>query len=269
MNQSRITFSVVVPVYNEADNVAPLAGEIMAALADRSDYEIIFVDDGSDDGTGARLDTLAQEHARFRALHHRDNCGQSAGIWSGVGHARGAWIVTLDGDGQNDPADIPALLARAFGGGGPPPGLAMVAGVRAKRADNWVRRLSSRVANRIRSRLLRDDTPDTGCGLKVFRRDAFLALPFFDHMHRFLPALIQRGGGQVVHVEVSHRPRQTGESKYGLGIRSRLWAGILDLLGVMWLQRRAVWPEVTEAGSDGPGPAAAMDRGDAENKDEA
>jgi len=256
--------SVVVPVYNEAGNVEPLAAEIVAALdpiagADRGGggYEIIFVDDGSSDGTRERLRALRRTLPQLRVLRHRRNCGQSAALRTGVAAARGAWIVTLDGDGQNDPADLPRLLA-ALGAPQAPENLAMVAGVRARRRDPWIRRVGSRLANRVRARLLGDDTPDTGCGLKLIRRDAYLAMPYFDHMHRFLPALAQRDGGAVVHVGVSHRPRRSGASKYGFGVANRLWAGIVDLVGVMWLQRRAVRPaleaeEAEEAEEDDGG----------------
>lgn len=257
--------SVVVPVYDEAANVAPLAAEIVAAL-DRvagaapggGGYEIIFVDDGSSDGTGEALRALRRTLPQLRVLRHRRNCGQSAALMTGVAAARGAWIVTLDGDGQNDPADVPRLLA-ALGAPEAPENLAMVAGVRVHRRDPWIRRAGSRLANGVRARLLGDDTPDTGCGLKLIRREAYLAMPYFDHMHRFLPALVQRDGGAVVHVEVSHRPRRSGASKYGLGVGNRLWAGIVDLVGVMWLQRRAVRPvvEADEVEEDDGGDADA------------
>ena len=234
--------SVVVPVYDEQGNVGPLIEEIVAALGKDGDYEIIFVDDGSRDATVAELNALCRQHRQLRVVEHSANYGQSAALHSGIAAATGDWIATLDGDGQNDPADIPTLLQRLSAA---PAGsdLVMVAGVRRKRRDNWLRRASSRLANRIGARLLKDDTPDTGCGLKLFRRDAFLALPAFNHMHRFLPALIQRHGGTVEHVDVNHRPRHAGRSKYGLGINSRLWVGIADLIGVMWLQRRPLAPK--------------------------
>lgn len=231
--------SVVVPVYNEAGNVVPLAEEIAGALDGRIDYEIVFVDDGSDDATGEALAALGRRMPCLHMRRHGVNCGQSAALWTGIRAARGAWIATLDGDGQNDPADILTLLevARADDA---PDGLVMVSGVRVRRQDNWLRRLSSRLANRVRAALLHDDAPDSGCGLKLFRRDAYTALPTFDHMHRFLPALMQRDGGAVVHVAVNHRPRLSGTSKYGFGIGSRLWVGVVDLIGVMWLRRRAL-----------------------------
>ncbi len=231
--------AVVVPVYNEQDNVAPLAREICAALAGL-DFEIVFVDDGSTDGTAAALLALRSEMPALRAVRHRRCCGQSAAIATGVKSARASFVATIDGDGQNDPADIPALLQRLREAADPD--LLMVAGLRAKRRDTWVKRISSRIANRVRAGLLGDATPDTGCGLKVFTRAAFLDLPRFDHMHRFLPALMLRRGGSVVSVPVNHRPRARGVSKYGT--LDRLLVGITDLLGVMWLQKRGKVPVV-------------------------
>ena len=230
--------SVVVPVRNEAANIAPLIVEIRATLVGVA-HEIVYVDDGSDDGTEDALRAAAKDGA-LTVLRHRTGCGQSAAILTGVRAARGRWIATLDGDGQNDPADIPALLARAQVPGGPAP--LLVAGHRTRRQDSRLKRMSSRAANAIRARMLGDATPDTGCGLKVFERAAFLALPAFDHMHRFLPALFIRAGGQVVSVPVGHRPRTRGASKYGT--LDRLWVGIFDLVGVAWLQRRWRRPEV-------------------------
>lgn len=237
--------SVVVPVKNEAENIEPLIREIVAALAGRVEYEIVYVDDGSDDATPGELARLAGELPQLRTIRHRRSCGQSTAVTTGTMAARFPWIATLDGDGQNDPADIPALIAR-LQTATPGENLRMLAGWRSKRQDTWLRRLSSRVANRVRSNLLGDHTPDTGCGLKLFHRDTFLRLPYFDHMHRFLPALIQRQGGRVESVQVSHRPRERGTSKYG--VHNRLWVGIVDLFGVIWLMRRARLPEVV------PGP---------------
>jgi dolichol-phosphate mannosyltransferase len=233
--------SVVVPVKNEAENIEPLMREIVAALGGLDAFEILYVDDGSTDATLAELKRMAGEIPRLRIVRHRMACGQSTAISSGVGAARFDWIATLDGDGQNDPADIPRLLAR-LAQARPEDNLHMLAGWRTRRQDNWLRRLSSRVANGVRSALLGDATPDTGCGLKVFSREAYLRLPYFDHMHRFLPALVQRHGGRVESVAVNHRPRERGTSKYGLN--NRLWVGIVDLLGVMWLIRRARRPEI-------------------------
>jgi dolichol-phosphate mannosyltransferase len=228
--------SVVIPVCNEQDNVLPLAREIHAALAGRYSFETIFVDDGSTDGTArAVVEARSSGMPEIRLLSHATRSGQSAAVATGVRHARAAWIATLDGDGQNDPADIPRLLdaARATDR----PRLRLVMGNRTTRRDTWLRRLSSRVANGVRGSLLKDGTPDTGCGIKVFDRAVFMDMPRFDHMHRFMPALFQREGYEVVSVPVNHRERTRGKSKYGL--HNRLWVGIVDLFGVMWLIRRA------------------------------
>jgi glycosyltransferase involved in cell wall biosynthesis len=228
---SSAPISVVVPVKDEAGNVGPLAREIAAALAGES-HEILFVDDGSTDGTGAALAALKSEIPQLRALRHGRNLGQSRGIRTGVQAARGDIIVTLDGDGQNDPADIPKLLAALRA----EPAVAMVSGVRVKRQDSASRRWASRMGNGFRSALLGDGASDTGCGLKAFRRTVFLDLPYFDHIHRFLIALVLREGWQVRYVPVNHRPRLTGASKYtNFG---RLLVSVQDLLGVRWLQRR-------------------------------
>lgn len=238
--------SVVVPVYNEVENIELLHDEIGQALEGVCDFEMLFVDDGSTDGTLEKLQAVAQKSPRLRVIRHINNAGQSAAIITGVRYARSEWIATLDGDGQNDPADIPRLLAvhdQALERSDEQVAV-MYAGYRKKRNDNWLKRFSSRGANAIRSRILHDRTPDTGCGLKLFKRDAFLALPRFDHVHRFLPALIQRDGGRVDIVEVHHRARIKGSSKYGF--HNRLWVGIVDLIGVAWLQRRQVQVETTE-----------------------
>ncbi|TCZ64321.1 glycosyltransferase family 2 protein [Roseicella aquatilis] len=234
-----LPLSVVIPVRNEAPNIAPLVAEIEAVLAGTR-HEIIYVDDGSTDDTAAALRAVAVA-APVRFLRHRQSCGQSAAVVTGVKAARGTWIATLDGDGQNDPADIPRLLARAEREGG----VILVAGHRVTRRDSWVKRRSSRIANAVRARLLRDDTPDTGCGLKVFPRALFLDLPHFDHMHRFLPALVLRQGGRVVSEPVNHRPRTRGASNYGT--LDRLAVSLFDLVGVAWLQRRWKRP-VVDAG---------------------
>lgn len=227
--------SIVIPVFNEAENIEMLAGEIREALDGKFEYEVLFVDDASSDETPQILQRLRKEYPRFRNLRHLRNSGQSTAVWNGVKAARAEWVATLDGDGQNDPADIPKLMEE-MRRNGDTENLWMIAGHRQKRQDSWLKRFSSKVANRVRTRLLNDATPDTGCGLKLFSRTAFLELPYFHHMHRFLPALIQRHGGSTRSVVVNHRPRQRGVSKYGL--HNRLWVGIVDLFGVRWLQRR-------------------------------
>jgi dolichol-phosphate mannosyltransferase len=227
--------AVVVPMFNEADNVEPLVDEVAAALASLGPCELVVIDDGSTDDTAERLAAARGRVPWLRVLRHRRRSGQSAALVTGIKAARAGVIVTLDGDGQNDPADIPRLMA-VFEGDAAPRTL-MVAGHRASRRDPWIKRLSSRLANAVRAGLLGDATPDTGCGLKVFARPAFLDMPRFDHMHRFLPALMLRQGGRVVSVVVNHRPRGRGVSKYGT--LDRLWVGLGDMLGVMWLKRRA------------------------------
>jgi dolichol-phosphate mannosyltransferase len=226
--------SIVVPVHNERDNLAPLIEEIGAALRGRIDYEIVYVDDASTDDTLAVLRELKTRVPALRVLHHRSRSGQSTAVRTGVRAARGAWIATLDGDGQNDPADVVTLLAARERAGA---ATRLFAGWRVNRHDDLLKRLSSRVANAVRARILRDATPDTGCGLKLFERAAFLELPYFDHMHRFLPALFQRAGLDVLSVPVNHRPRTRGVSKYGMW--NRLWVGLSDLRGVGWLIRRS------------------------------
>lgn len=227
-----LTLSIVVPVKDEAANVGPLAREIAAALAGEGPHEIIFVDDGSSDGTAEALQALKTEIPALRVLRHNRNLGQSRGIRSGALAARGGIIVTLDGDGQNDPADIPALLRMMEA----EPDIGFVSGVRTKRQDTASRRLASRVGNAFRNWMLKDGATDTGCGLKAFRRDLFLAMPYFDHMHRFLIALARREGAKVRFVPVNHRPRTAGRSKYtNFG---RLLVSGADLLGVRWLLRR-------------------------------
>ena len=229
-----VELSVVVPVCNEAENVEPLAREIDAALQGRA-YEMIFVDDGSTDETAANLKKLKSSLPALRVLSHSFRSGQSAAVASGVRAARAAWVATLDGDGQNDPADIPKLIAARDSNEGR--GVQLFMGNRrASRKDTAWRRLQSRVANGVRSGMLGDDTPDTGCGIKLFSRDVFMDLPRFDHMHRFLPALFQRHGARVVSVPVSHRERTRGTSKYGM--LNRAFVGIVDIVGVMWLRRR-------------------------------
>jgi glycosyltransferase involved in cell wall biosynthesis len=229
--------SVVVPVFNEEGAAAPLAEEIAAAFEGR-DHEIIFVDDASRDATRERLIALKARLPQLRVLTHRKNSGQSRSVRTGVTAARGEYVVTLDGDGQNDPADAPKLVDRLRTGNAT---LALVGGERQKRQDTAAKRWASRTANNIRKSLLKDEANDTGCGLKAFRREAFLRLPYFDHMHRYLPALMLREGYQVAFEPVSHRARTTGASKYtNLG---RLWVSLSDMLGVIWLRKRARNPE--------------------------
>ena len=238
----RMDLSVVIPVKNEAGNIAPLVAEITAALDRRVDYEIVYVDDGSTDATAAEIRDLQESMPRLRLVRHARSCGQSTAIRSGVKAAHGVWIATLDGDGQNDPADIRTLWQIAQASPAIPP--LLIAGQRTRRQDSWSKRRASRIANAVRRGLLHDATPDTGCGLKLFRRALFLDLPYFDHMHRFLPALVLREGGVVRSVPVNHRPRQRGLSNYG--VLDRLGVGIVDLLGVMWLRRRAARPQLIE-----------------------
>lgn len=227
--------SVVVPVKDEAENVAPLAREIAAATAGERSLEIIFIDDGSSDGTADVLKALKPELPTLRVIRHAKNLGQSRAIRTGVQAARSDIIVTLDGDGQNDPADIPKVLA-ILRSSSDAANIALVSGIRARRMDSLNRRVASRLGNAIRARLLGDGALDTGCGLKAFRRDAFLSLPYFDHMHRFIIALMLREGLGVRYVEVNHRERRHGASKYTNV--NRLLVSINDLLGVRWLQRR-------------------------------
>lgn len=238
------SISIVIPVCNEEENVAPLAREIADVLEGRIPYELIFVDDGSTDATAKAVRNV-RIGSCVRLLQHSRRSGQSAALATGMHAARAEWVVTLDGDCQNDPADIPRLLQARDEALRTDPNVRLIMGHRIKRRDTWLRRVSSRVANAIRGRLLGDRTPDTGCGIKLMHRATFLELPSFDHMHRFLPALYQRQGAHVISIPVSHRPRTRGRSKYGL--HNRLWVGIVDLFGVMWLRARH-WPglRVTE-----------------------
>lgn len=230
-----IEISVVVPVYNEEENAGPLIAEIAAALKGHA-FEMVFVDDCSTDTTLKVLQDLKKTHKNLRVLHHNQNAGQSRGVRSGVMAANGIYIATLDGDGQNDPADIPALFKQMTRKDAPE-NLALVGGRRAKRKDSWAKRVGSRFGNGVRKWLLKDEADDTGCGLKVFRRDAFLRLPYFDHIHRYIPALMLREGYAIEFVDVGHRNRQFGVSKYtNFG---RLLVSIADLRGVMWLRKRS------------------------------
>jgi dolichol-phosphate mannosyltransferase len=233
--------SVVVPVHNEAPNILPLISAISVALAG-IDHEIVYVDDGSSDNSPRVLADIAATLPTLIRVRHRNSCGQSAAVITGVKTAHGAFIATLDGDGQNDPADIPAMLEAALKAEAEGARPVLIAGHRVTRKDSEAKRWGSRIANNVRGKLLKDGTPDTGCGLKLFRRAAFLELPHFDHIHRFLPALFIRAGGQVVSVPVRHHARAHGASHYGTW--DRLKVGIVDLFGVAWLQRRWKQPQI-------------------------
>jgi dolichol-phosphate mannosyltransferase len=248
-----IRVSVVIPAKNEEENIACLVEEIRASLAGRFVYEIIYINDGSTDRTLPMLEQLQQDGPDLRVWSHLASAGQSLAVYHGVHLARHPIIATLDADGQNDPSDIPVMVEklvqlntlatvkspashRPTSIFDTPGKTALIAGYRKNRKDTWGKRFSSRIANRFRRWALKDRTPDTGCGLKVFYREVFLRFPYFDHMHRFLPALARRSGYNVSVHEVTHRPRRAGVSKYGL--HDRLWAGIIDILGVIWLQKR-------------------------------
>ena len=240
-----VAVSIVVPVRNEAENVAPLIAEIAAALDGGWVYEIIYVNDGSTDATAERLAAAMQQRGNLRQIRHATSSGQSAAVRSGVRAARGAIVATLDGDGQNDPVFLPDLIS-AIENGGDRVGLA--AGQRIGRKDTGFKKIQSRIANGVRNAILRDGTRDTGCGLKAFRREVFLALPYFDGLHRFLPALVRREGYEIAYVEVIDRPRRSGVSNYGFF--DRLWIGIMDLAGVWWLiRRKKSTPAATEVTS--------------------
>ena len=228
-----VAVSIVVPVRNEAENVSPLIAEIAAALDGRWAYEIIYVNDGSTDATAERLAAIMKQRGNLRQIRHATSSGQSAAVRSGVRAARGAIVATLDGDGQNNPAFLPDLIS-AIENGGERVGLA--AGQRVGRKDTGFKKIQSRIANGVRNAILRDGTRDTGCGLKAFRREVFLMMPYFDGLHRFLPALVRREGYEIAYVDVIDRPRHSGVSNYGFF--DRLWIGIMDLAGVWWLIRR-------------------------------
>jgi dolichol-phosphate mannosyltransferase len=223
--------SVVVPVRNEAGNIAPLVDEIASALAGR-DFEIVYVNDGSSDGTEGELLQLMAAKPYLRQVRHARSCGQSSAITTGVIAARAPIVATIDGDGQNNPAFIPKLIEALQ----TEASVGLVAGQRVGRKASAFKRFQSRVANGVRGAILRDGTRDTGCGLKAFRREVFLRLPYFDGLHRFLPALVRREGHSIAYVDVVDRPRGQGVSNYGFW--DRLWVGILDLFGVWWLIRR-------------------------------
>ncbi|MGM4987892.1 glycosyltransferase family 2 protein [Tardiphaga sp. 841_E9_N1_2] len=237
-----VDVSIVVPVRNEQDNVAPLIAEITAALDGRWPYEIIYVNDGSTDATPARLAELMQTRANLRRIDHAASSGQSAAVRTGVRNARGAIVATLDGDGQNNPAFLPNLILAIQDGGGR---VGLAAGQRVGRKDTGFKKAQSKIANAVRNAILKDGTRDTGCGLKAFRRDVFLSMPYFDGLHRFLPALVRREGFDIAYVDVTDRPRHSGVSNYGFF--DRLWIGIMDLAGVWWLiRRKRTTPVATE-----------------------
>ena len=241
-----ILVSVVIPAKNEADNIHKLVNEICLSFGTNDTFEIIYVDDGSTDSTAANIVKAAYMFpGKVKLIQHEHSVGQSTSIYSGVFAAKGVLIVTLDADGQNNPADIPKLLASAKKY--PATVDFCIAGYRKARKDTQWKRLQSKIANKVRSSLLNDDTPDTGCGLKVFTKETFIKLPYFDHMHRYLPALIKRIGGSIEIVEVSHRDREHGQSKYGMW--GRLFAGLIDMLGVMWLQKRTCIPIIKHVDS--------------------
>jgi dolichol-phosphate mannosyltransferase len=228
--------SIVIPMYNEIENVEPLIQEIAQAMASFDDYEILAIDDYSQDGTYQKLMQIRTLFPKLRVLQHVKNSGQSAGVVTGVRHAKFPWVATLDGDGQNDPADIPKLFEEILLHQKNNE-MVVIAGHRSQRKDTWIKKSSSRIAYVVRSSILKDDCPDSGCGLKIFPKEIFLQLPHFNHIHRFLPALFKRQGIKVINLKVQHRPRLRGQSKYG--VFNRLWVGIVDLFGVAWLMRRS------------------------------
>jgi dolichol-phosphate mannosyltransferase len=242
--------SIVVPVRNEAENVAPLVAEIVAALEGRWVHEIIYVNDGSTDATGERLQALMPQHPNLRQIKHARSTGQSAAIRSGVRAARGAIVATLDGDGQNNPVFLPDLIEAVVSGQGR---VGLAAGQRVGRKDTGFKKIQSRIANAVRGAILRDGTRDTGCGLKAFPRDVYLTMPYFDGLHRFMPALVRREGLDIAYVDVVDRPRRSGVSNYGFF--DRLWIGIMDIAGVWWLiRRKKPTPIATEATPQGDRP---------------
>jgi len=257
-----ISVSVVVPAKNEEGNIETLVNEIRRALEETCIFEIIYINDGSTDGTLNKLLSIQKEFPDLKVWSHTKSAGQSRAVAHGVRLARYPIIATLDADGQNDPADIPAMLKLLVNASehsenatedtsifDRPGRIGLVAGNRTVRKDTWLKRVSSRGANAFRARILKDHTPDTGCGLKVFYRNLFLRLPFFDHMHRYLPALVQRQGYRILVHTVRHRERHAGTSKYGF--HNRLWVGIVDIFGVMWLQRRCKNTEVIDENPSG------------------
>jgi glycosyltransferase involved in cell wall biosynthesis len=244
MTEKNVTMSVVIPFYNEEESLDMVCREVLDILSDHKKipWELVMVDDGSTDGTSAIMDVLAQRHHNFRAIHIRPNSGQSAALEAGFHAARGEFIATLDGDGQNDPRDILLLFDEMER-----QGVDMICGIRQRRADNFIRRVSSRIANTVRSSVLKDDITDVGCSVRVFRRSCLERIRFFRNAHRFFPALFIMSGFTVAEIVVNHRVREHGTSKYGGGINSRLWVGLADLAGVFWLRRRAMRYTVTES----------------------
>jgi glycosyltransferase involved in cell wall biosynthesis len=240
MSTASLSISIVIPIRNEAENIAPLISEIVGCMDKDVSFELICVNDGSSDRTESELTLLMASRPWLRHVKHETSCGQSAAVATGVRHARAPIVVTLDGDGQNDPAFIPALLKALTKS----PRIGLVAGQRVGRRASGFKKLQSRIANFVREAILRDGTRDTGCGLKAFRRNVFLLLPYFDGQHRFLPALVRREGYEIAYVDVLDRPRRAGKSNYGMW--DRLWVGIFDLLGVCWLIRRRRLPQVSE-----------------------
>ncbi len=237
MHMATPELSIVIPVYNEEPNIGPLVEEIGQAMPAGLSYEVVYVDDGSTDGTAERVETLGAEiDMDLRLVRHAERRGQSAALVTGVKAARGAWIGTLDGDGQNLPADLPRLYAVLSAAYEQDPAAVCIAGIRRRRQDSALKLFSSRVANAVRQSILNDGVTDTGCGLKVFERDTFLSLPLFDHIHRFIPAMFRAVDKRILVEDVAHRPRRHGESKYGMW--NRLWIGIADLIGVRWLTSR-------------------------------
>lgn len=236
--------SIVIPAYNEQDNLKTLLESISQALSNVNDLEIIIVDDCSSDNTREICSNLRQIYPQLTYLKHTKNLGQSASVFTGVKHARFELIATLDGDGQNPPGEINKLLA-AYQNYPGNKSKVLFAGYRQGRQDPWIKLVSSKIANAIRRKLLKDDCPDTGCGLKLFHKTAFLSLPHFNHMHRFLPALYKRNNYAVVNVPIQHAPRQFGVSKYNTW--GRLRVGIVDLFGVAWLARRPCHPSIEES----------------------
>ncbi len=234
MSKENPELSIIIPAKNEEANILPLVSEIYQDLGGKIDFEIIYVNDGSTDKTKEKLAEAREKFPRLRFVSHKKSCGQSRAIVTGVTFAKAPFIATLDADGQNDPADLEALFRSLMEQ--PDKNKVLMAGWRAKRQDILSKRLTSKFGNAIRKALLHDDTPDTGCGTKVFSREAFMEMPHFDHMHRYLPALMKRQGGRIISVPVNHRPRERGVSNYGFW--DRLWVGIADIFGVMWLMRR-------------------------------